>query len=320
MAASTTSAAAQTPHHLVVGAGVFGVSTALHLLARGHAVTLLERSPDGRAAVDAASNDVNKIIRADYQDKHYAALAKRAISAWRTSPLYAPFYHEVGLLLHSGPRPPKDGRAYVQNGIARAHAEVLESDGAGVPFVETPAPGCELPPKARQLKSDADTDACFPPSLRDQLGAALRDMGGSQSAYVNPRAGWAEAGNATHAALREAVRLGARVEGSAVVTSLLREGGIVVGVRAEDGREWRTQQGGKVVICAGAWAHDLLRRLGAPAPHPCTPSAQSVILLQLDDEQRAAFRSAPVVLNFSTGFYIFEPDEHGVLKCVGAAH
>lgn len=53
-------------HVIVIGAGAFGASTALELARLGHRVTVLERSADGRAADNAASNDLNKIIRADY--------------------------------------------------------------------------------------------------------------------------------------------------------------------------------------------------------------------------------------------------------------
>ena len=50
---------------LVVGGGVFGVSCAWELRLRGHDVTLFEKSHqcpgDG-----GASNDINRIVRADY--------------------------------------------------------------------------------------------------------------------------------------------------------------------------------------------------------------------------------------------------------------
>lgn len=54
-------------HVLIVGGGAFGASTALELARLGHKVTVLEKSADGNAADNAASNDLNKIIRADYE-------------------------------------------------------------------------------------------------------------------------------------------------------------------------------------------------------------------------------------------------------------
>lgn len=65
---STASTSTSRPHHLVVGAGVFGTSTALALVQAGHDVTVLDRSVDGFVAPDAASSDLNKIIRADYSE------------------------------------------------------------------------------------------------------------------------------------------------------------------------------------------------------------------------------------------------------------
>lgn len=45
---------------VIIGAGCFGVSTAFHLLSRGHTdVTLLDRSST-LPAPDAASNDINR--------------------------------------------------------------------------------------------------------------------------------------------------------------------------------------------------------------------------------------------------------------------
>lgn len=51
---------------VIVGAGVYGASTALELARLGHRVTVLEKSADGYCASNAASNDLNKIVRADY--------------------------------------------------------------------------------------------------------------------------------------------------------------------------------------------------------------------------------------------------------------
>ena len=54
-------------HVLIVGGGAYGASTALELARLGHKVTVLEKSANGNAADNAASNDLNKIIRADYE-------------------------------------------------------------------------------------------------------------------------------------------------------------------------------------------------------------------------------------------------------------
>lgn len=83
-------------HVLVVGAGVFGVSTALHLLRdpdQKYKVTLIDKS-SVLPAPDAASTDLNKIVRTSYSDAWYTHFARDAIAAWKTEEIYRGIYHE----------------------------------------------------------------------------------------------------------------------------------------------------------------------------------------------------------------------------------
>lgn len=79
-------------HVLVVGLGCFGASTAFHLLQRGYKVTAIDRSAE-LPAPDAASTDLNKIVRTSYSDIVYAGLAKEAIEAWKSGE-WGDAYHE----------------------------------------------------------------------------------------------------------------------------------------------------------------------------------------------------------------------------------
>jgi sarcosine oxidase/L-pipecolate oxidase len=101
---------ASQEHILIVGAGIFGVSTAYHLThptlhsaAQGPSsptpkVTLLDRSPLGAGA--GASEDINKIIRADYSQKFYMELGYEAIDAWKSlsepGGILEGLYHQTG--------------------------------------------------------------------------------------------------------------------------------------------------------------------------------------------------------------------------------
>jgi len=68
-------------HVVIVGAGVFGLSSALALQARGHRVTVLEAGEV--AGPRAASTDVSKLVRAEYgADAFYTALMERAFEGW----------------------------------------------------------------------------------------------------------------------------------------------------------------------------------------------------------------------------------------------
>lgn len=59
---------------LIVGAGAFGLSTALHLSQAGYTnVTVLDKDKQVPSGWSAA-NDVNKILRAEYEDPFYTDL------------------------------------------------------------------------------------------------------------------------------------------------------------------------------------------------------------------------------------------------------
>src|SRR2546421_3905604 len=85
---------------LVVGAGVFGVTAAIELRKRGHAVRLLDPGPLPHPL--AASTDISKVVRLEYgADESYTALAERSIEGWRrwNRDLGGALYRETGLLL-----------------------------------------------------------------------------------------------------------------------------------------------------------------------------------------------------------------------------
>ena len=79
---------------LIVGAGEFGTSTAVSLLRTGKysKVTVIDRAPV-LPAVDAASTDINKVVRWDYSDADYCRLAREAIVEWN-KPEWKGIYHQ----------------------------------------------------------------------------------------------------------------------------------------------------------------------------------------------------------------------------------
>lgn len=59
---------------LIVGAGVFGLSTALHLARNGYRnITVIDR--ESIPSPYSAGCDLNKIVRAEYEDSFYTDLA-----------------------------------------------------------------------------------------------------------------------------------------------------------------------------------------------------------------------------------------------------
>jgi glycine/D-amino acid oxidase-like deaminating enzyme len=80
---------------LVVGDGIFGVTAALELRARGHKVTLV-----GPVLPDAESRDLSKVVRCDYgADLDYTILGERALDGWRrwNAAWSWPYFHETGV-------------------------------------------------------------------------------------------------------------------------------------------------------------------------------------------------------------------------------
>ncbi len=71
------------PSVVIVGSGEFGATTAVELLRSGNysSVTVLDRLAQV-PAVDAASTDINKVVRFDYADEEYAVLAHEAVQRW----------------------------------------------------------------------------------------------------------------------------------------------------------------------------------------------------------------------------------------------
>ncbi|MGE5186853.1 MAG: FAD-dependent oxidoreductase [Acidobacteriota bacterium] len=83
---------------LVAGGGIFGVTTALALSARGHAVTVIEPGPLPHPL--AESTDISKVVRIDYgADEDYTALGERALDGWRrwNARWREPLFHETGV-------------------------------------------------------------------------------------------------------------------------------------------------------------------------------------------------------------------------------
>jgi sarcosine oxidase/L-pipecolate oxidase len=59
---------------IIVGAGAFGLSTALHLCAAGFTdITVLDKDSEVPSRFSAA-NDINKIVRVEYEDPFYTDL------------------------------------------------------------------------------------------------------------------------------------------------------------------------------------------------------------------------------------------------------
>ncbi|WWD17111.1 hypothetical protein CI109_101548 [Kwoniella shandongensis] len=269
---------------IVIGSGIFGMSTALWMLQDGkYDVTILEKCGI-IPAPDAASTDLNKIIRsADYADPALAGLALNAVEHWRL-PEWEGTYHESGVFAIS----------------ASDQAE-------GLSFVESAYKNCldlglaaEIIPDSKTLESHAKF-------------AGLKTGGfGGRKGYYNPIGGWAEAGRAVEVGLKRVRQLGGEVRGGAEVVGLIKDGKKVQGVRLKSGEEVK---GDLVVVAAGAWTPALfaLPDVSAHLP-PIVATGQSVATMQLTPEEAERYSNTPVVFNLDDGYYIFPPNHEGIVK------
>ncbi|KAI8973989.1 FAD dependent oxidoreductase [Trametes punicea] len=170
---------------VIVGAGCFGLSTAYHLLKRVF------------PAPDAASTDLNKIVRSSYADIYYTRLAREAISAWKNTEDWGDTYHEYcnvwSVLLSST----------YENDVAL---------GARIEYLAGPE-------AVRKV---------FPPSVSISVPEHARG-------YLNRDGGWAYASQGISRMMDKVIALGGKIVPGKPVEELTKNNGTTTGVRCQDG-------------------------------------------------------------------------------------
>ncbi len=230
---------------VIVGSGIFGTTAALELRRRGWQVTLLDQGAIPHPK--ATSNDLNRVIRADYgADDFFVDLGLEAIARWRewNETWDEPPYHEDGfLLLSPGELAPGgyEGDSYDRL-ITR-----------GVPL-ETLTP--------------SEVRARFP----------AWNPGDYTAAYFNPRAGWVESDRVLRTLLARARADGVSLLPHTGISGLLEASGRVTGVKTARGEG---VEGDVVVIAAGPWTPRLLPWLS----DVMWPSGQPILYLLPGDPE-----------------------------------
>lgn len=217
----TMSATPQDDTVVIVGAGVFGLSTALELRNRGYKdITVLDRLAP--PVPDGSSNDISRIVRNDYSDPFYAAMAREAIQEWRSGPFQS-CYHNSGFVL--GTENEDDAFLEKLKGVLRTQQQPFQSFG-----------------------STADLRAKFP---------CLSHVSGQFQGYVNPEGGWADAAGAMSilAALCTGKGVSIVTGPRGKVQSLRLEGSRITGVNVEAGPPIL---GSRVILATGAWTNGLV--------------------------------------------------------------
>ncbi|KAF4873993.1 L-saccharopine oxidase [Colletotrichum siamense] len=260
---------------IIVGAGAFGLSTALHLLNAHYSnILVVDKAEDVPSRFSAAS-DLNKIVRADYEDVFYTKLALEAFEGWKT-PLFGPYYHQTGYIVAtSGSAPPKA-------------VEVLEKSLSSV-----------------QSRPEFDNEIDLLRSA-DDFRKFLWQFSGLMSGfkgYHNRLAGYGHSGNTLKAVHRHCAARGVRflLGDAGNVTDLLYDAsGRCTGVRTSDGTE---HAAAKTVCALGAYGASLVPGLAKFTVARCW----SVAHVQLTEDETDFLRGIPVTNVRDLGFF-FEPD------------
>ncbi len=223
------------PDTLVVGGGIYGVTTAIELTARGHAVALIDPGPLPHPL--AASTDISKVIRMEYgADELYTALGNESIDGWQrwNAEFGEELYHEAGILMltRTPMRPGEYEHDSYQLLVRRGHHP--------------------------QRLTSAEIARRFP-----AWNAKLYTDG-----FFNPRGGYAESGRAVSRLIEKARKVGVAIHAGQTASEILREGRRAMGVRTQEGQTFKADE---VVVCAGAWTPVLIPELAGVMRTPGMP-------------------------------------------------
>ncbi|KAF7715684.1 Uncharacterized protein PECH_001562 [Penicillium ucsense] len=271
---------------LIVGGGVFGLSTALSLRERHPTVqiTVVESAPIPNP--HGSSVDTSRIVRADYASAAYSKLANAAIQRWRATAWGAEGrYTQNGLLLVY-PENSASAQAYAR----KSYANVRALEGENVVFL---------------------------PSKRDVLGVVPAygedlDVAGG---YVNWGSGWSDAAAGVRFA-KQRLDTDGRVQFKrGEVESLLYDSSTakpkVKGVSLVGGE---TLHADLVILATGAWTGRLVDMRGK-----AVATGQAIAYIKISDAEQRELENLPTILNFATGIFIIPP-RNNLLKIARHAY
>lgn len=264
----------------IAGGGIFGVTTALELASRGHAITVFDPGPIPHPL--AESTDISKVVRMDYgADADYTALGEASLDGWRrwNREWDSPLFHETGVTFLS--RSPMEPGSFEHESY-----RLLVERGHPLERLDAAAISARFP-------------AYAPGALVD--------------GYFNPRGGWAESARVV-ATLADAARAAGVAFEQRHVSSVVPEGLLVQRDvdRPRHMSKVDLHRAELVIVCAGAWVARLVPEL-APS---IAANGQPVFHLRPDDPSLFASERFPVFgADISrTGYYGFPATSDGIVK------
>ncbi|KAF2644015.1 FAD dependent oxidoreductase [Massarina eburnea CBS 473.64] len=263
----------------IIGGGTFGLSSALELSKQGYTnITVFEKDGEIPSRWSAA-NDLNKIMRAEYEDDFYTDLAIEATKEWKSA-LYAPYFHRVGYL-----------NCVSEKGTQKAVDTMHRFKAAS-----------EKHPEMKPWVSDIGG--------RDDIRQFAWQFDGAMpgwKGYFNRYDGYVHSANALrgihHAASANGVKffLGEHVGAVQEITYAgTGPSRMSTGVKTKDGR---FHPASLVIVAVGAAATYIVPEIGSHV----SAKSWSVAHVRLTDDETAALRGIPVTYARDIGFF-FEPD------------
>ncbi|OHW89822.1 sarcosine oxidase [Colletotrichum incanum] len=305
---------------IIVGAGVFGLSTAVHLSRRGYkSVTVFDKQPQvsyksSRVQKEAnIGRDMNKIIRSAYGSQtEYQGLTIEALDGWNS------WNEELATGKTIPPGLTTEDRVFVNNGnLSLSDSETLPQ------FEQETVDNMEAAGhKDTQLitidkshqRLAAEKGWTFGMDPFHRLKRGLKAAG-----VLDTTGGMAVADKACLFALHKAASQGVNFildEKAGALAHLVFDGKRIIGIKTCDGK---THSARLTILACGGWTPSLLPAMDGL----CETTAGSVFLLKIPRESLLFDRFAPG--NFPTwtykmrdgaegGLYGFPRDEDGWLK------
>jgi glycine/D-amino acid oxidase-like deaminating enzyme len=261
---------------IVVGAGINGVTAAIELRKRSHAVILIDPGPLPHPL--AASTDISKAVRAAYgADEEYTALAERSIKVWRkwNKAFGIELYHEVGVMFVRREEIKPGDFEYESFKTLKQRGHKIQRMNSAQAWKRYPAWNAEL--------------------FRDGL--------------LEIEAGYAESGRAVAVLVQRAESIGVELRSSSPFAGLDQRDHRIEGIFLDNGERIA---GDRVVIAVGAWTpyalpftKSFFRASGQPVFH----------LKPLQPEPFAPERFPVFGADITTtGYYGFPLNRDGVVK------
>lgn len=195
-----------------------------------------------------------------------------------------------------------DQRRYEGNDVVPA---TRSSTYAEESFANDLSLGCILVP----FPDPKSIRSAFPSGVR--VGSFEGDRLASQrlTGYLNRDCGWADAGQGVEILLSRVKELGVVVQPGKFVAGINQAGGKATGVTCTDGTIYEADL---VVIATGSWTPSAFP--GLDLEGKCLATGQGIAMIQLTKEEADQYRDCPVVLNWTSGFYVFPPTAQDVVK------